>query len=175
MSFHLYRLEPSRSGRWLQPVTDLRPTGAQGPIARFVTAHAHCETPFGWFLSDEDIISLTFNALNPVEHRIVIRLGGEAGHGPLFQRLVGIRGQSEMMDSDAVLVTRPLAAPVTVPLAGLPGLSEEANPGVDTMEAVGLSGGTIGGRFFWRRPRMNIGAAVRPARRPAAPALARAV
>jgi hypothetical protein len=162
MSFHIYRIEKTATSTRLHPVADLRPTGAQGPIARFITAHAHEETPFAWTLVDEAILQLAMPDLDPTRHRIVLRLPTENGGAPLFQRLIGIRGQSEMMDTSAVLVTRPLSAPTTSPAESLPTLTEGASLNVDTMEAISLSGGTLGGRFFWRRPKMNIGAAIRP-------------
>jgi hypothetical protein len=154
MSFHLY----SRiSGTCLAYVCELKLTGPTGPLGRYICAHAQDKTTFEWNLEAADILALAEPCLDPEKYAIVIELPFFTNQPPVHQLLISIRGQSNQTDSDLLIVSCPL------PIAAAKARTFDLSEGIcqqEIIEPLSLSGGTLGGRFFWRAPKADISASV---------------
>lgn len=165
MSFHLYTRTETSTGLRYELAGDLKLSGSRGLLAGFLQAHASEETPWSWSIPASRLLEGMKS--EPDRYEILLDLS-EPGEGPrILHRLVGLRGSSGMEVTDLVLVLRPLnegpcsanggsAVEVSLPLSQ-----------TEWLESLGLTGGTCRGAYRWSTPRMNIGAAIYPARRSA--------
>lgn len=162
MSFSIYH----QSGTRLTFVSPLKLTGQSGLLASYLGRHARVETPWAWQLPAREIMALERPDLDPGCHCITIDLMPESLFEVCLYRLTFLQGVSETDESDVVLASRAL----------FQGRAERAAPDFkrafdliepegdrQMMEALRLTGGTLKGRYFWAKPKMDIGAAVCPA------------
>ena len=159
MSFWLYHCEGTRYTQ-LGPV---KLTGPGGVLARYLTRHKDVDTPFTWSLMNKELIPLIDAALDPEKHLIVLDMLPESLTEVSLHRVFAIQGSSEEDESDVVLACKILfqGAVNTAPSSFKETFACE--PPADNrqmLEALGLTGGTVAGRYRWTRPKMDIGATV---------------
>ena len=122
-------------------------TGDEGLIARYLSRFTDVDTPFSWVLSGEDLRKeLALLEASP-ESRVILTM--KTDKGETEHEVLALRGQSEEEHTELVLVGRTEVADPSDQRKG------------EWVEALALTGGTQGGRYFWTRPKMDIGAAVR--------------
>ncbi len=161
MSFLIYHCDGVRYAR----VDSIKLTGADGVLARFLMQNSHVETPFAWQLSDADIIQLARPDLNPTEHRLILDMMPGDSHEISLYHVTYLQGSSELDESDVVLASRILfqatepGAAVALKRAFTLDKPESSR---QMLEAMRLTGGTLRGKYFWAKPKMDIGAAVCP-------------
>ena len=142
MSFYL---DPPNSTK--EDRIPLTLTGEEGLIARYLSRFGQEETPYSWVLSGEALHKeLDLPEASP-ESRVILTM--KTDKGETEHEILALRGQSEEEHTELVLVCRTEVDDETDQRKG------------EWVEAVALTGGTQGGRYFWTRPKMDIGAAVR--------------
>lgn len=167
MSFWLYRKSTSKDVCSFERVAEVRLTSPTGMLATFIKEHDEANSPVTWDLPDIELISRLVPGESPTSYALILDLLPEDVMHAQLHLLVAIRGSSDTDHTDLVLVCRPLFEGRT------PELSTDFKQSFsiplpldqrEMIEALGLSGGTTGGRYFWAQPGMNIGAAVMPSR-----------
>lgn len=161
MSFIIYHSD----GEHYTRVCTVKLTGTDGVLAKFLTRHSHEETPFTWQLSDANIIQLARPDLDPDSHRLVFDMTPGSSHEVSLYRVSHIQGASDLDESDVVLASRILYQ--TSRLGQADALKrafslEQPESTRQMLEALRLTGGTMNGKYFWAKPKMDIGAAVCP-------------
>lgn len=161
MSFGIFRKTETQSGVGFERIADLSLTGEDGIFARWLAGFREADTPFEWVLDVATVIALA--GIDASEEEVVVLLDLSDGAQVSLNLVRGFRGASDEDSSDLVVNCTPLEGAEKrgnrIEMDGLIGRGE-------WLEALGLSGGTRGGRYFWRAPKMDIGAAVRPASAP---------
>ncbi len=167
MAFWLY----SKSADTYTRQTTVQLTGKDGLLATFLKQYAETDTPFAWELNTADLIGLLDPTLNASEHEIVIDMLPEGLTEASLHFVTSIRGVSQYDESDLVLACKILyQGPTGIPAASFKQQFVVDAPAGDRemVEAFRLTGGVATGTYRWAPPKMNIGAAICPAKTEAA-------
>lgn len=159
MSFEIYSKVEGADGQIrFERIGDLPLTGEDGVFARWLKGFKEADTPVDWVLGAATAIHLCLGETTDESRVVLLDLGeGDAVNLNLVR---GFRGSSDEDSTDLVVMCTPLGEARLEPSGySIPGpIGRE-----EWLEALGLSGGTCSGRYFWKAPKMDIGAAVRPA------------
>ncbi|MCH8475497.1 MAG: hypothetical protein LAT55_09745 [Opitutales bacterium] len=142
MSFFLYPANAEKEDR-----IRITLTGKDGLVARYLSLFSEEETPFSWGLCEEDLLRELGLPEAVPGSRIVLEMKSEKGISE--HQVIALRGQSDVDHTELAIVCRAL-----VPDSG------DHRQG-EWVEALALTGGTTEGRYFWTRPKMDIGATIR--------------
>ncbi|QYY35365.1 hypothetical protein [Ruficoccus sp. ZRK36] len=159
MSFWLYKCDGSNYTQ-LAPV---KLTGPEGILARYLQSKSEENTPFTWSLLNKDIVALIDPELDASTHLVVLDMLPEHLVEVSLHRVYAIQGSSEEDTSDVVLACKILFQGLANKTSSTFKEAFECDPPADNrqmLEALGLSGGTAGGRYHWTKPKMDIGATV---------------
>lgn len=166
MSFYIYRKTTDRAGMHYERISALKFTGPEGLFARYLRDYRGEDTPFTWILTEDALLRLGGIDTGAEYHCILTDLMPEALLQVCIYRLHSIRGVSQYDESDLALCLNPWFEGST------PGNASDfrrrftlsCQPGTQQMlEALSLTGGLNAGTYRWSAPKMNLGAAVRPA------------
>lgn len=159
MSFWLYERQGDSLARWNR--MDL--AGPNGLLAKHIRKIAPDTMPFGWRCTAVDLVVGTDKEMNASNCEIVFDLSANENGSVCLYLIQSISGTSHAFHSDVILSCN-LLFQGKLPMdadsfrSRIP-IPEELTK-VTTMEALGLSGGAMGGTFKWCKPKMEIGAAV---------------
>lgn len=161
MSFYLY----AKTADTYRLVSALKLTGKSGLIAQYLRSHAREETPFSWQIGLKELLALVDPELPVCGHELVFDMLPEAFTEICLYRVDSFRGVSGFDETDMVLSCRileqgALDRPACEFKAGFT-LSNGASSR-ELVEAFHVSGGVVGGSYYWGKPKMNIGAAICP-------------
>jgi len=163
MAFWLY----AKNGSTYERVQSIKLTGKGGALARFLQARAAEETPFTWELSPPALVELIAPSLDPATHEIVIDMLPEGLTEVSLYQITSLRGNSEYDESDLVMACKLLQQGPTPTSASefKKRFVRNTPPSERQMvEAFHLTGGVATGSYYWSKPRMDIGAAICPAK-----------
>jgi len=163
MSFWIYR----KKGPAYERAARLKLSGEDGALATFLQALDDEESPVAWEVSGAVILALAAPELDPAEHVVLLDLQGESLLEVCLQQVVGIKGVSHVDETDLVIATEVVfqgSAPVCPEDFKKAFVADVLPDQTQQIEALGLSGGTRQGKYRWTKPKMDIGAAVYPAK-----------
>ncbi|MDP0499887.1 MAG: hypothetical protein Q7P63_07270 [Verrucomicrobiota bacterium JB022] len=170
MAFWLYR-KVGDTYRRVRPVVI---TGKDGLMGRFLRGLQAKDTPCQWQLPVSELARLESAAEGGGEPALVLDMLPEDFTRASLYLVTDIRGSSEDDETDLVMSCELLfQGPVPGPMQDfkaqltIPLLTDTRR----MVEAMRITGGLKTGTYRWARPKMDIGAAICPAKAPS-PALA---
>jgi len=163
MAFWLY----SKNQHQYQRLSPIKLTGKGGLLATFLHKHAGEDTPYAWELTPAELIAFIDPTLDPTAHEVVIDMLPESFTEVSLYRVTSLRGVSEFDETDLVLACRILFQGRTkVPSDSFKQAFcvEDCPSDRQMVEAFRLTGGIASGKYLWAKPKMDIGAAICPAK-----------
>lgn len=143
MSFWIYRNDNGGAKRHQQA----KLTGADGVLSEYLRGCGDEETPLAWELEEAELIRRSAgDDADAGSLAMVMEMTDPSG--TVLYRLTAIRGCSDIDDTDLVLCFTMLRG------------DGDRGDARQFLEPMRLTGGTEQGRYFWARPKMDIGAAV---------------